>query len=300
MTMVKSLFLFQFIFIVFLMSACSDDELIDTNAPEINLEKPGNYGYLIAGDFVDFKATFTDDRELGTYNIEIHENFDSHAHGRIAGVSDDPNLIKWSFNQNFLIPGGNTEFPVETNDVIFVPENTLAGPYHFIVRAIDQAGNSTGYQDGTTAEHEVYISNDEQPVVNITNLADGELELEVGVVFTVTGEISDPTTGEYAGMHGVDIALGEDDHDDHGHDHGRIAAEDLIDMSIEENELDQFMTDGVISLDKVFEEVSLTLSEDQLNELIGEEIDHLVLIIRVHDEQGNITVSRTPVHIHLD
>lgn len=296
----KSLLLYQFIFIVFLLSACSEDELIDTNAPEINLERPGNHGYLIAGEFVDFKATFTDDRELATYNVEIHDNFDSHAHGRIAGVSDDPSLIKWSYNQNFLIPGGNTEFLVETDDVILVPENTLAGPYHFIVRAIDQAGNSTGYQDGTTAEHEVYISNDDQPVVNITNLVDDELEIEAGVLFSITGEISDPTIGEYAGMHGVDITLGEDEHDDHGHDHGRIAAEDLIDMSIEESELDQFMTDDIISLDKVFEDINFTLSENQLSDLVTEEIDHLILIIRVHDEQGNISISRTPVHIHAD
>jgi len=132
-------------------------------------------------------------------------------------------------------------------------------------------------------------------------LVDDELEIEVGTVFMVTGDVTDPTTGEYEGMHSLEVILGEDSHEEHEHDHGgRIAEEDLIDVHFEEEELAQFMVDGAIILDKIFETINFTLSEAELDELIEEEIDHLKLTISVHDEQGNIAVSNTEVHVHTD
>jgi hypothetical protein len=53
-------------------------------------------------------------------------------------------------------------------------------------------------------------------------------------------------------------------------------------------------------LDKVFEEINFVLSQGQLDELVAEEVDHLMLMIKVHDEQGNIAVSKTDVHVHTD
>ena len=117
----------------------------------------------------------------------------------------------------------------------------------------------------------------------------------------VKGDITDPTTGDYAGMHSVEVILGEDSHGEHDHDHGgRIAEEDLIDELFEEEALAQFMVDDAIILDKIFETINFTLSQEQLDELLAEEIDHLLLTISVHDEQGNIAVSRTAVHIHMN
>lgn len=283
-----------------IFSSCDEGEdIIDTTAPTIEVEEPVNGEYFIAGDYVHFEAKFTDDFELATYNMEIHDNFGGHAHGRIANAKSDPSLIKWVYKQSFLIPEGVTLFQAILEDEIDIPSNAMAGPYHFIVQAIDQAGNATSFQDDSAVELEVFITNDSQPIINITNLIEGELEIEVDELFVVEGTVTDPTTGEYAGMHSMEVVLGEGNHEGHDHSHGRIAEDDLVDADYEEEELKQFMVDGAIILEKVFEDINFTLSQGQLNDLIEEEVDYLLLTIKVFDEQGNIAVSNTDVHLHL-
>lgn len=280
--------------------ACDDYDLIDTTAPSIEVKIPENLQDIKAGGYARFEAGFIDDFELATYNIEIHENFGGHTHGRKAAIAEDPSLSKWAYKQSFLIPDGLTLFQAVLEEEIEIPSNTLAGPYHFIVQAIDKAGNATSFQDDSAVELEVYITNDSQAVITITNLVEGELELEMGVLLMVQGNVTDPTTGEYAGMHSLSVILGEGNIE-HDHDHGgRVADEDLIDVFFEDQELQQFMENDTIILDKVFEYINFTLSQAQLDELISEEIDHLLLTITVFDEQGNIAVSNTDVHVHMD
>ena len=282
------------------MTGCNDDgETIDTTPPVIEMNEPGFGDFFAAGGPIHFEANFVDDIELGSYKIDIHNNFDGHAHGRVAKANDDPGLLKWSFSQSFDFSPGLKNSIVELHDVLQIPVNAMAGPYHFIVQAVDKSGNATSYQDGSTIEVEIYITNTSMPVVDITNLFNDELEIEVGEVFMVTGTITDPTVGTYAGMHAIDIVLGEGNHD--GHDHGgRVAANDLIDAYFEEAALDAFMVNDAILLEKIFEEINFTLSQTQLNELIAEEVDHLQLMIKVYDEQGNIAISITKVHVHHD
>jgi hypothetical protein len=50
----------------------------------------------------------------------------------------------------------------------------------------------------------------------------------------------------------------------------------------------------------VFEEINFILSPQQLDDLIAESVDHLSLILKVLDEQGNMTISKTAVHVHMD
>jgi len=277
-------------------------DLVDITAPEIDVLKPQSWDSLVAGEFVAFDATFKDDLELGSYSIDVHDNLDGHGHGRISQPNDDPSLERWIFKKNYTIPEGYIMFVAQHDDDIEVPGNTMAGPYHFVVQAVDQVGNATSYQDGSTIEFEVLVTNDSQPVVTITNLFEGELVIEAGVQFMVEGDISDPTTGTYAGMRSTEILLGEDHEEAHEHVHGRIEQDEpyiLIDADYEGTDLELFMIDGIIQLDQVFESINFTLSQQQLDELTSEDIDHLLLIIKVKDEQGNLTISRTIVHIHI-
>ena len=144
--------------------SCDDaDSLVDLTAPVIEVRNP-EYGKLLpAGEFIAFEAGFIDDVELATYNIEIHENFGGHGHGRIAMVNNDPALIKWSFKESFIIPDGLRLFEEVLEDHILIPNNAIAGPYHFIVQAIDKAGNSTSFQNNSAVELEILITNDSQP-----------------------------------------------------------------------------------------------------------------------------------------
>lgn len=280
----------------------SGSDLIDITAPEIDVHEPHERDELAAGEFITFDATFMDDLELGSYSIDVHDNLDGHGHGRIAQPKDDPALDRWIFKKNYSIPEGYIMFAAQHDDDIEIPENAMAGPYHFIVQAVDRAGNATNYQDGSTVEIELLITNDSQPMVNITNLVDGELEIEEGVRFHVEGDISDPTTGTYSGMHWMEVLLGEDHEESHEHAHGRIKQDEhdfLIDIDYEGSELEVFMVEGVMQLDLVFESINFILSQQQLDELTSEGVDHLLLSIKVKDEQGNLTISRTVVHIHM-
>jgi hypothetical protein len=291
---------------ILLITGCTtgDGDPIDITAPEIEVRQPVVGDYLMAGGYIQFEATFLDDLELGSYSIDIHDNFDGHGHGRIAGINDDPSLIKWSSKNNYIIPEGYIMYNAQHDDDIEIPANAMAGPYHFIVQAVDQAGNATSYQDGSTVEMEILMTNDSQPVANITNLVDDELELEQGQPFMVEGDISDPTTGEYAGMHALEVVLGEaHEEEHHHHDHGRVFQDEheaLIDENFEESDLEAFMVEGAIILEQVFNYIDFTLSQEQFNELVAEDIDHLQLTLKVHDEQGNITISKTVVHVHMD
>jgi len=288
--------------IIFSSCIFSGGDLVDITAPEINVLKPQAWDSLVTGEFVAFDATFMDDLELGSYSIDIHDNLDGHGHGRISQPNDDPSLERWTFKSNYSIPEGYIMFVAQHDDDIEVPGDVMAGPYHFVVQAVDQAGNATNYQDGSTIEFEVLITNDSQPIVNITNLVEGELEIEAGVLFAVEGDISDPTTGTYAGMHSMEILLGEDHEEAHEHVHGRIGQDEpyiLIDVDYEGTDLELFMIAGIIQLDQVFESINFTLSQQQLKELTSEDIDHLLLNIKVRDEQGNLTIGRTVVHIHI-
>lgn len=281
-----------------LLAGCDDEdgENIDNTPPTITVNSPSDDSSLEAGDAVVFDAVFDDNAELSQFNIEIHENFDGHSHGRIA---NDPSLAKYSFKQNFDIPGG-TSYQARLDEEIVISSDAMAGPYHFIVQAVDATGNSTSFQDGSTAEIEVFITNDSQAKIEITNLENDELEIEVGVPFMVEGSVSDPTTtGDYAGIDEIEIVLGEA-HEEHDHDHSRLAEEDFIDVDMNEETMTDYMVEGKLSLDKVFQEVNFTLSQTQLDELKAEEIDHLELSITVWDKQGNISVSTTEVHIHQE
>jgi hypothetical protein len=284
------------------VASCDDaDTLVDLTAPVIEVRDP-EYGKLLpAGDFILFEAGFIDDVELATYNIEIHDNFSGHGHGRIAKANDDPTLLKWAFKESFLIPEGLRLFEAILEDDILIPGNAMAGPYHFIIQAIDKAGNSTSFQDNSAVELEIMITNESQPVVRITNLVNGELEIEKDKLFMVEGDISDPTVGEYAGISSLDVVLAEEDEHGVDHDHGgRVASESLMDVLFEEADLENFMIDEKIILEDVFSEIDFKLADPEFQELMDEEVDHLVLKMTVKDEQGNITVSRTDVHIHIE
>jgi hypothetical protein len=298
--MLREKILYLFILSVIVASCSSDDnDPVDVTTPQIDMQEPHNGDSFGAGGSIAFDAIFTDDVELGSYSIDVHDNLDGHQHGRIAQTMNDPSLERWIFKRNYPFPDGSSMY--EAQETVGISENAMAGPYHFIVQAVDKAGNATNYQDGSNVENEILITNDSQPVVSITNLVEGELEIEADVRFDVEGDVSDPTVGEYSGMHSMEILLGEDHGDEHEHIHGRITQDDhefLIDADYVGSELEVFMVDGVILLNLVFESIDFTLSQEQLNEFSNEGVDHLMLYINVFDEQGNLTISKTVVHIH--
>ena len=77
------------------------------------------------GGIIPFRYRLTDNDELGSYNIEIHNNFDHHTHGTQA--------------ESFKIPSGSKSFDAKQD--IEIPSDIDPGDYHFVIRVTDQTGN---------------------------------------------------------------------------------------------------------------------------------------------------------------
>lgn len=133
-----------------LLFACGEDEkpLIDTEYPEIVVTEdsfPLQCSVLERGSTVEFKALFTDNKELGGFSLDIHHNFDHHTHStEVNDCDSDP--IKAAVNpmlfiNTYAIPAGLTEY--EGTAELEIPEDIDPGDYHFLIRLTDQEGWQT-------------------------------------------------------------------------------------------------------------------------------------------------------------
>ena len=135
---------------VLVFSACSssDDDTKDMEYPKIvESEDPNQCNPIPCqvynrGDVIPFRYVFTDNAELGRYNIEIHNNFDHHTHGTSSvdcPLDDKKTPVKpWVYNQDYTIPSGQTSFEAKTD--ITIPKDIDPGDYHFMIRVTDKAG----------------------------------------------------------------------------------------------------------------------------------------------------------------
>lgn len=131
------------------LSACGssdDDDTKDMSKPVINTKDivavPTNCEVYKRGDVIPFNSLFTDDTELGAYNIEIHQNFDHHTHSTSSvecQMDEKKDPVKpWTYNQDFSIPSGQKSFTARHD--IAIPADIDPGDYHFMVRLTDCAG----------------------------------------------------------------------------------------------------------------------------------------------------------------
>lgn len=129
-----------------LFASCSedDDSVIDTEAPEVMISEPVDEEEIAPGGEIHFDALFTDNVELASYKVEIHNAFDGHTHAEAKQEEDKDN--PWSYNEVFEIEPGQTSF--EAHHHIAVPaeingEHISEGHYHFGVFVTDAAGNES-------------------------------------------------------------------------------------------------------------------------------------------------------------
>ena len=94
------------------------------------------------GETMPFHYVFTDDTELGNFNIEIHNNFDHHTHSTSAvecALADKKSPVNpWIYNRDFTIPAAQRRYDARID--IPIPADIDPGDYHFMVRLTDKAG----------------------------------------------------------------------------------------------------------------------------------------------------------------
>ena len=129
------------------LSACgSTSKEQDKVPPEIlpigDYASPRNCQVFQRGGFLPFAYAFGDNVELGSFNLEIHNNFDHHTHSTEAGECK-PDPVKqavnpWIYNQDFPIPA-NLDY-YESAISIQIPADIYPGEYHFMIRVTDASG----------------------------------------------------------------------------------------------------------------------------------------------------------------
>lgn len=134
-----------------LAASCASGADPDTEKPVIVASadaSPQGCQSFARGSSISFRYTFSDNEELGAFNIEIHNNFDHHSHSTEAADDECPDgeehhesqtpVNPWVFNMSRDIPAGQTSYAAEVD--IPVPEDVDTGDYHFSIRLTDKAG----------------------------------------------------------------------------------------------------------------------------------------------------------------
>lgn len=140
--------------ICFSFTACDEeDDAADTTKPVILLDEPADGDSLLIGDDVHFECDFSDNEALGSYLIEIHNNFDGHSHKVSSNLTREGETeafyLKKSYELNNL---RNTH--VHHHDIV-IPENATPGAYHLIVYCTDAAGNQAMVARDIVLSHDV-------------------------------------------------------------------------------------------------------------------------------------------------
>lgn len=141
--MIKKLLI---LFVPVLLWGCSEsNEKKDMDRPVITDGEnplPVNCQTILRGGTLPVRCLFTDNKELGAFNIEVHNNFDHHSHSTSAeDCPPDPNreaVNPWIYNEDMAIPAGSTSYELDME--IPVPANVDTGDYHFMIRLTDKAG----------------------------------------------------------------------------------------------------------------------------------------------------------------
>jgi hypothetical protein len=134
--------------LVVLFFACSDTT-VDEETPVIDMSGetafPQNCDTVYRGESFIFNARFSDNVELGSFSIELHNNFDHHTHSTSITECDlDPiksPVNPFLFLEEFEIPEGLKEYSATAT--IDIPADVDTGDYHFMVRLTDQSGWQT-------------------------------------------------------------------------------------------------------------------------------------------------------------
>jgi hypothetical protein len=149
----KAIKILSFLLILLVIfNSCNKDE-IDKEKPVIDLSIQGafpvNCDTLYFGESFTVKMRFSDNVELGSFSIDIHQNFDHHSHStEVTECTLDPvktPVNPFVFIQDYDIPAGLSEYV--TDVTISVPSACCGlydeGDYHFFISMTDHEGWST-------------------------------------------------------------------------------------------------------------------------------------------------------------
>ncbi len=162
----KNVFLFLSIIALSYSSiSCDDQEDQDTTSPVISLTAPAEGDSLYIGHDIHFDVEFSDNTELASYKVNIHNNFDDHGHSDTYMKATHADETPFSFEKSWTFEAQKRNEHVHHHEIV-IPETingkpVADGKYHFIVYCVDRAGNESyvarnvliGHGEGGGHEH---------------------------------------------------------------------------------------------------------------------------------------------------
>jgi len=147
-----SKFTFLLLLLFFGISSCDNGNDIDTEKPSISIDFAGSFPMncdtLYFGEDFTVKMLLKDNVELGSYSIDIHNNFDHHSHStEVTSCEMWPvktPVNPFVFIADFDVTEGSSDF--KTSETINIPAGNGAfdeGDYHFFISLTDKEGWST-------------------------------------------------------------------------------------------------------------------------------------------------------------
>jgi len=129
-----------------LIISCKENEELDNTKPELMVIKPAQCAYVdMADSILEFEADVSDDVELKSYKIDIHNNFDHHTHGTdntpCDFSPDKPPVNPWLYNSTWDLSGQKTSHI--NHQEILIPLDVDTGDYHMMVYVTDKSGNQS-------------------------------------------------------------------------------------------------------------------------------------------------------------
>lgn len=132
------------------LTSCTDTDIDDVK-PIIDLSVEGtfprNCDTLYLGKTFTFRATFSDNEQLGGFSIDIHQNFDHHSHStEVTACTFSPvkePVNPFQYTMDFEIPEGLTTYVAEVEIEIPAEDSEGAidpGDYHFFIHLTDRVG----------------------------------------------------------------------------------------------------------------------------------------------------------------
>ncbi|WP_080054213.1 DUF4625 domain-containing protein [Spirosoma aerolatum] len=134
-----------------LLGGCSKENEItpDTEYPVIDITSatafPKGCSTVNRGGTFMFQAQLSDNAQLGSVSVDIHNNFDHHNHStEIETCNLDPvktPVKPFLLIQTYPIPANLKTYAVQ--QAIQVPADVDPGDYHFLIRLTDKEGWQT-------------------------------------------------------------------------------------------------------------------------------------------------------------
>ncbi len=142
----KTIILLSLFAAMLILSSCNRTE-IDNEKPFIDLTIenafPNNCDTIYFGVPFKFKALLTDNFQLGSFSLDIHNNFDHHSHSTDF-MECELSLVKapvkpYVFINEFEIPSGLKTYLADIE--LTIPDNGFdEGDYHFFISLTDREG----------------------------------------------------------------------------------------------------------------------------------------------------------------